>query len=233
MTVCLAAFAEKAKAIVLVSDKAVTYGGGDEDSSGSGAMQYDTGARKFKRIGDTFWYALLAGDPTFALGVIDAAEQIIANNHDLDKSISGMMATFKVAYKKRREELVTDKVLAPRLLTKSLLVARPSDLLPLDQEYFFAVSEAAKNLKTHTSLLVCGFDSQHEAHIFSVINPGVVNSHDLVGFHAVGVGAKMAISRLLTLDTEKEDHLGLALFQAFDAKVNAEITQGVGCLGSA
>ena len=34
--------------------------------------------------------------------------------------------------------------------------------------------------------------------------------------------------RLLTLDTEKEDHLGLALFQAFDAKVNAEITQGVG-----
>ena len=37
----------------------------------------------------------------------------------------------------------------------------------------------------------------------------------------------MAISRLLTLDTEKEDHLGLALFQAFDAKVNAEITQGV------
>ena len=29
---------------------------------------------------------------------------------------------------------------------------------------------------------------------------------------------KMAISRLLTLDTEKEDHLGLALFQALTQK---------------
>ena len=38
----------------------------------------------------------------------------------------------------------------------------------------------------------------------------------------------MAISRLLTLEAEGDDHLGLALFHAFDAKVNAEITQGVG-----
>jgi len=228
MTVCLAAFAEKAKAIVLVSDKAVTYGGSDEDSSGSGAMQYDTGARKFKRIGETLWYALLAGDPTFALNVVSGAEQIIDQNPDFPKSAMSMMACFKAAYKKRREELVSDRVLSPRLLTKALLVARTSDLLPLDQEFFFAVTEAARNLKTHTSLLICGFDSSGEAHIFSVVNPGIVNSHDLVGFHAVGVGARMAISRLLTLDTEKEDHLGLALFQAFDAKVNAEITQGVG-----
>ena len=78
MTVCLAAFAEKAKAIVLVSDRAVTYGGSDEDSSGSGAMQYDTtGARKFKRIGETLWYALLAGDPTFALNVVSGAGRLL------------------------------------------------------------------------------------------------------------------------------------------------------------
>jgi 20S proteasome alpha/beta subunit len=228
MTVCLATFAEKSKAIVLVSDKAVTYGGTDQDSSGSGAMQYDTGVKKVKRVGDTLWYALLAGDPTFAVNVIDAAEQIIAYKPDLPNSAIGMMSCFKAAYKKRREELVSDRVLAPRLLTKDLLVARTSDLLPLDQEFLFAVSAEAKNLKTHTSLLVCGFDSNSEGHIFSVVNPGVVNNHDLVGFHAVGVGAKMAISRLLTLEAEKDDHLGLALFQAFDAKVNAEITQGVG-----
>jgi hypothetical protein len=228
MTVCLASFAEKAKAIVLVSDKAVTYGGGDDDSSGSGAMQYDTAVKKVKRIGSTWWYALLAGDPTFALNVVDGAEQIIANSPDLPNTATGMMSCLKVAYKKRREELVSDRVLAPRLLTKDLLVARTSDLLPLDQEFLFAVSAEARNLKTRTSLLVCGFDASSEAHMFSVVNPGIVNNHDLVGFHAVGVGANMAISRLLTLDSEKDDHLGLALFQAFDAKVNAEITQGVG-----
>jgi len=172
MTVCLATFAEKSKAIVLVSDKAVTYGGAtDEDSSGSGAMQYDTGVKKVKRVGETLWYALLAGDPTFALNVINAAEQIIAHTPDLPNSAMGMMSCFKAAYKKRREELVSDRVLAPRLLTKDLLVARTSDLLPLDQEFFFGVSAEAKNLKTNTSLLVCGFDSNSKAHIFSIVNP--------------------------------------------------------------
>jgi len=38
----------------------------------------------------------------------------------------------------------------------------------------------------------------------------------------------MAISRLLVLESRKEDRLELSLYQAFDAKVNAEITQGVG-----
>ncbi|SRR5216683_31020 len=117
MTVCLASFAEKGNAIVMVTDKAVTYGE-DEDSSSSGPMQYDTGVKKVKRIGDTFWYALLAGEPTFALDVVDGAQQIILQNPDLPNSLMGMMSCLKASYKKRREALVSDRVLAPRLLTK-------------------------------------------------------------------------------------------------------------------
>ncbi|MGB7082006.1 MAG: hypothetical protein WBD54_10250, partial [Candidatus Acidiferrales bacterium] len=217
MTVCLATVAEKSKAIVMVSDKAVTYGGKDSLAP----MQYDTGVKKVRRIGSTFWYALIAGDPTFALHVIDGAEQIIASNPDLVESVMGMMSCLKAAYKKRRETLVSDLVLAPRLLTKDLLVARTADLLPLDQEFFFGVSAEAKNLKTNSSLLVCGFDSKSKPHFFSVTNPGVVHSHDMTGFHAVGVGASMAISRLLILEAAKEDKLPLALYGAFDSKVNA------------
>jgi hypothetical protein len=227
VTVCLASFAAKGKAIVMVSDKAVTYGD-DEDSSSSGPMQYDTGVKKLKRIGRTFWYALIAGEPTFAIDVVDGAEQIIAQNPELSASVTGMMACLKASYKKRREALAADRILSPRMLTRDLLVARTSDLLPLDQEFFFGVSAELKNLKTRSSLLVCGFDSKGLPHIFSIVNPGIVNSHDLTGFHAVGIGAKMAISRLLVLESRKEDKLELSLYQAFDAKVNAEITQGVG-----
>lgn len=140
----------------------------------------------------------------------------------------GMIACLKTAYKTERESLVNDVVLAPRLLTKELLVSRSNDLLPLGQEFFVEVSDEAKALKTSSQLLVCGFDSRDEPHIFSVINPGVANIHDLTGFHAVGIGAIMAISRLLVLESLKEDALPLAIYQAFDSKVNAEIMQGVG-----
>jgi len=227
MTVCLASFAAKGKAIVMVSDKAVTYGD-DEDSSSSGPMQYDTSVKKLKQIGKTFWYALIAGEPTFALDVVDGAEQIITQNEELSASAAGMMACVKASYKKRREALAVDRVLSPRMLTKDLLVARTSDMLPLDQEFVFGVSAELKNFKTRSSLLICGFDSRGQPHIFSVTNPGLLNSHDLTGFHAVGIGAKMAISRLLVLESRKEDRLELSLYQAFDAKVNAEITHGVG-----
>jgi hypothetical protein len=224
MTVCLAAFAEKSKAIVMVSDKAVTYGGRDSLTP----MQYDTGVKKFVRVGESFWYALIAGDPTFALSVVKGAEDIIDLNPDLPKSVTGMMACFKASYQKRREGMVEDVVLSPRLLTKKLFVARSTELQPLDQEFFFGVSLEAKNLKTNSSLLVCGFDKTGIPHIFSVANPGLVSSHDLTGFHAIGVGATMAISRLLLLESEPIDQLGVVIFNGFDAKVNAEVTQGVG-----
>jgi len=224
MTVCLASIAEKSKAIVMVSDKAVTYGGSESLTP----MQYDTGVKKFCRIGETYWYALIAGDPTFALSVVNGAEQIIAQQSEFAESVVGMMNCFKAAYKKRRDSLVEDLILSPRLLTKELFVARTTDLQPLDQDFVFGISAEAKNLKTNSSLLICGFDKHNNPHIFSVSNPGKVNSHDLTGFHAIGIGATMAISRMLVLEADLNDHLGLALFQAFDAKVNAEVTQGVG-----
>jgi len=171
---------------------------------------------------------LIAGDPTFALQVVESTERIIAEKTHLPESLMGMIACLKIAYKKQREALVSDVVLAPRLLTKELFVARDKDLLPLDPDFFVEVSDEAKRLRTNSSLLICGFDSSSDPHIFSVVNPGIVNSHDLTGFHAVGIGATMAISRLLILESLKEDSLPLALYQAFDSKVNAEVMQGVG-----
>jgi hypothetical protein len=76
--------------------------------------------------------------------------------------------------------------------------------------------------------LVCGFDASDKPHVFGVTNPGRVSIYDLTGFHAVGIGQNTAIARLLILDTDEKDKLALALYQAFDAKANAEVTQGVG-----
>jgi len=134
----------------------------------------------------------------------------------------------KSAYQKCRESAVVDQVLKPRLLSKNLLVARPITMQPLGEEISLAVLTLAKEFKTNSNLLICGFDSKREPHIFSVTNPGKCDLHDTTGFFAVGVGATTAIARLLILEARKEDQLGLALYQAFDAKVNAEVVEDVG-----
>jgi 20S proteasome alpha/beta subunit len=202
----------------MVSDKAVTYGN----------MQYDTEVKKVIRIGNTFWYSLIAGDPTFAMSVVSSAGSALAIDAHLSDSVVGMMSCMRRAYIQEREKSVSDLVLSPRLLTKELLVSRPASVLPLDPEVSAIVFQEMAAFRPESSLLVCGFDKKERAHIFSVTNPGKVSNHDLTGFFAIGVGARTALARLLTLETQKKDKLPEALYQAFDAKVNAEIDQGVG-----
>lgn len=226
MTVCVAAFAQNSKAIVMVSDKAITY-------SGSTPLQSDTGIKKVRRIAKTPWHVLIAGDPTFALKVIEICEShLVARKKkdgiDLASSAEGMMACMKASYQRARRELVEDTVLSPRMLTPKLLVERSKELQPLDPDLVTQLLNACGKANAETSLLVCGFDPDNHPHIFSVVNPGKIGNHDLTGFHAVGMGAKTALARLLMLDAQKRDHIALALYQAFDAKVNAEIVQSVG-----
>ena len=81
MTVCVAALANNAKAIVLISDKAITYG----DNRFRPAVQGDSGGvEKLLAVGDSGWHALLAGNPTIA----EAISRQMADDIVADPSIS-------------------------------------------------------------------------------------------------------------------------------------------------
>jgi hypothetical protein len=82
--------------------------------------------------------------------------------------------------------------------------------------------------KVSCSLLVCGFDGRKIPHIFSVVSPGIAASHDIPGFHAVGVGRDVAIGELYHFETQAKEALDIALYELFDAKAQAELIQGVG-----
>jgi 20S proteasome alpha/beta subunit len=226
MTVCVATLASNSRAIVMVSDKAVTY-------TGTTPLQSDVGIKKLRRVGKTPWHALIAGDPTFALRVIEIAEAILAARKkkystDLAQNVSGIQSVMKTAYQRARTEMVEDTVLSPRMLSRALFVERGKDLQSLDPEFFSELSDACDNANPGSQLLVCGFDPDEKPHIFSVVNPGKLANHDLTGFHAIGAGARTALARLLMLDSDRSDSISLALYQAFDAKVNAELVQSVG-----
>ena len=225
MTVCIGAIAAKSQAIVMVADKAVTYSGG-----AGAAMQHDTGIRKIVPIGQSGWYTLIAGNPTFAIDVVDRATLFLEKQPALVESVRGMLTCMQRAYQVCREKAVIDNVLTPNLLTKALLVARPSTFLPLQAQHTADIVKRVGDYRAGSSLLVCGFDRKKKPrpHIFSVRDPGICSNYDLTGFHAIGIGDETAIARLLTTETDKNDALLKALYGVIDAKVNAEINQGVG-----
>jgi hypothetical protein len=127
MTVCVATLANDGKVIVLIADKALTYG----DNVYRPAMQSEGGVKKMLALGDSGWVALLAGDSTAAEQVVEKATQLIEGNPDIAKSHNRIMNCVKEAFQQVREDSVIDAILRPQLLTKELLVARDTSLLPL------------------------------------------------------------------------------------------------------
>ncbi len=228
MTVCVAAFAAKSKAIILVSDKAVTYGGSGPIPEP--AMQADTGIKKIRQIGQSGWWVLVSGSPSSAEKVVRTAAETLTASPILAHSCSEMMGCVSSAYAKVRRKAIKEQILEPRLLTEDLLVARSASLLPFPDPYFLQVSDevAAFNLQCH--LLVCGFDKTRNPrpHIFSISHPGTADSKDLEGFDAIGIGSQVAIGTLLDSHMDRGDDLEEALYEVFDAKAHAELIQGVG-----
>jgi 20S proteasome alpha/beta subunit len=220
MTVCIGTIAQNGQAIVMLADKAATVS----------TMQADTNVRKILPIGTSGWYALTAGDPTFAEDVIERARSKIEGNQSIAASLPSMMTCVKEAYKECRENQLVDEILTPNLLDRTLVVARPAKLLPLQTSHYLKVVEDIARFKTGTRLLVCGFDSgkKPKPHIFSVQDPGIYLNHDSLGYWAIGIGDETALSHLLSMETSKKDEIPVALYQAFDAKVKSEIRQGIG-----
>jgi 20S proteasome alpha/beta subunit len=224
MTVCVAALTDDRKTVVLVADKAITYGGYFRP-----AVQAESGGiQKMLSIGDSTWKALMSGNATATELIIRRAGLRLAAQPDLAGSLDSMMETVKTAYQEARDQGVDDEVLRPRLLTKELLIARPSTLVPLDSQHFGDVAKRVADFRMGCDLLVCGFDAQGTGHIFSVHDPGVVNSHELEGYYAIGIGAESAISRLAWHYAEPSDSLDFGLYQTLAAKLCAQSIQGVG-----
>ena len=121
-----------------------------------------------------------------------------------------------------REEAVIERILQPNLLTKETYLSRPTNLLPLQDSFFLDLTREVKMLSLGCELLIAGFDEKARAHVFSVMEPGRIISHELEDFGAIGIAAETARGRMLWNEAEEEDDLDIALYQAFEAKAYAE-----------
>jgi hypothetical protein len=214
MTVCVGAFAAESKAIVMVADKAITY-----SSNGPALMQWDTCVKKIIPIGPFGWRALIAGDPNFAQEVVRITVEVLTTQPDDARSPWKVMERMKLAYQQLRETRLTDTLLIPKLLTKDLLVARHKDYAPLDQSLIDDTTDEIAAFQINCHMLVCGFDDLGDPHMFLIADPGIAQNYDAIGFHATGIGADVALGRLLWDEVSPKDDLEKVLYHA----------DGVGC----
>jgi hypothetical protein len=77
-------------------------------------------------------------------------------------------------------------------------------------------------------LIVCGFVEKLLPYILCVKPPGVVVDCTNNGFQASGIGAEIAMSRLLFTEHKSSHGVAHVLFDCFDAKVCAEMSAYVG-----
>ena len=225
MTICAAAFAEKSKAIVAVTDKAITYGS-------QLAIQSDTTIKKVISIGQSGWHVLLAGNPSFATAVVRKAERLMTTKEFKSCATSevSMMSCMEHAFTNCWEALAEKVVLQPSLLTTDLWRKRGRGLQPLPKEVVEKVNARFEKFGVRTTLLVIGFDYKKISmpHIFTIGGTGQGSSHDLMGFNAVGIGQHTAMGRMMFLEVDRDNPLDRNLYDVFDSKANAEMTQGVG-----
>jgi hypothetical protein len=154
--------------------------------------------------------------------------QRISADHSIADSQELMMDCVKDAYQQIHEQYVVDQVLQPQLLTKETFLGRASTLLPLNDTYMLGIANQVRSFVLDCSLLVAGFDGEGNGCVFTIVHPGTIISHAINGYGAIGVGAEIAMSRLVWALTEPEDDLDMALYQAYEAKAYAELIQGVG-----
>jgi len=218
LTVCVASFAEESKAIVCIADRAVTY-----PSYGS-PVQSDSGMKKIIDVGDTKWCALFAGDTSLPQQVV---ARLATKAVGATRDFAWMACTAATTYQECYEEQIENQVLRPNLLTRATFISRPRNLQPLDPQIITSVNNKMQQFELSCQLMFCGFDGT-SPHIFTVVEPGVLQWNDLEGHNAIGIGKEAATSRIAWLETESSESLPSVFYDVFDAKVASEIIQGVG-----
>ncbi len=218
MTICIGVLAANAKAIVCVADKYITY---NEEILG------ETDSVKIVPVGENGSHAMISGNDDSILRVL--AKLALKDNVGKNRNQTGQFC--EEAYKEAEREMIEMRFLRPFITAgdyeKALLKKRVNQVIETIAE------EISKNRSStepafNCELLFCGFDEQSNPYILNLAPPGVCTDVTLNGFSAIGSGAGYALQRLLNNEWSRKYSIDRALYEVFDAKVQAENDMNVG-----
>ena len=214
MTVCLAAMAAHSRAVVCLADKSVAYGD---------KIQWDSDSSKMFQLKPSGALVMFAGGER---DITEVVSRILAVEDELlgkDK-----LKTRNILQRECKEaiDFMVDRLfLSPNQLTRDEYIAAISG--PQINTYIKSIADQITNFELDCALLVCGTE-KGLPFILSLDSNGIVTDLTSVGYGSIGAGWEYATARLLFSEHERSHTIERTLFDAFDAKVNAELTPSVG-----
>ena len=213
VTTCIAAIARPYH-IVTASDTRLSFGG---DYSTDGVLKEQPIHRE--------WGILIAGnDMAQAPPVIDEAKRRLRGKSG---DLRTVRTAFRSAYQSCRREVMTDRLLSSFDMTIDDFKKRGRSQLP--PALYVDLAFQIKNFNLGCTFLVYGFDDDSFPHLFTIRNPGHIESYDRPGFWAIGAGASSALSMLALLKQNSErSMLDETIYNVLAAKFSSESASDVG-----
>jgi hypothetical protein len=216
MTICISALADRGAAIVCVADKMVSFGE---------YLQWDSDVTKIIHIPGSRCVALVAGSLSHCEAVLNGLNDNGEFGGVLDDSINMLKQSYTSVFSYFQDT----EVLHRRGLDRNAYhQALRETQVPRIVEKLYEEMEAFSFQKWDCDLSICGFDKNDDAFMISAISPGLIQVQTIQGYHSIGIACNIANSRLLFSQYKREHKIGRVLFDLFDAKVNAEMSSGVG-----
>jgi hypothetical protein len=205
-------------AVVCVADKYVSYG---QEILG------ETDAVKIVPVGESGAHAMISGND-------DSTCRVLAKltlEDDIGKHRNDTASKLEKAYKEAEREVMEKHFLHPFISTadyeQALLKKRVNRVTQSIAEAMQA-NRTSDNPVFGCAIVLCGFDAQKKPYLLELQPPGVCTDATLNGFSSIGSGSDYALQRLLSTEWNRKYPIDRALYEIFDAKVQAENDMNVG-----
>ncbi len=125
----------------------------------------------------------------------------------------------------QRKNRVEELYLKPKGMTLESFYREYADSLPA--EIVVGIHKKIEETEYELEILIVGLDNEG-AHIHGVRDPGVSDCYDSLGYNAIGSGELHALSTLMLNNYTPKNSINHAVYLVYEAKRNAEVSQGVG-----
>lgn len=214
MTICIGAICDKYKAAVVASDKMVT--------AWYPPIEFEHDTPKIEELSDTC-VALTAGS---ALAHTELFREVKSDLATISKPlVSRITKSIKDSFVEQRKNRVEELYLKPKGMTLESFYKEYADSLPA--EIVVGIHKKIEETEYELEILIVGLDNEG-AHIHGVRDPGVSDCYDSLGYNAIGSGELHALSTFMLNNYTPKNSINHAVYLVYEAKRNAEVSQGVG-----
>jgi len=222
VTCCIAALCDNRKAIVLAADKMISW---------KDVIESEPDIHKISQLARDWWVMFSGNDIGPVFDVVDRAKQKLSGKRAV--GLQEATDAVETSYFQKRAELAEAQYLKPRGLTLQQFNSNATSEW-ISESLRATIGDSMQAYTMPLSLLVAGFDSKRQGHIFSVDdsyyggNRGAAQRHDIPGFHAIGSGSIGASYIMTFRKVSPSLPIRETLYYVAEGKYYGEFAGGVG-----